>query len=246
MTNVKSEERIIFPLDVPNLVEARKYIRLLRDSVGLFKVGLELFVSEGPAVLQIITEESQAKVFLDMKFHDIPATVRAAQRAASRYNVEFVTVHCDEGKQLLEAMIEGSSEKTKALAVTVLTSLAEQDLRDIGISERFDMTGLVLHRAGLAKNAGCAGVVCSGLEIKAIRKRFGNDLIVVTPGVRPEWARRTILRDDQRRTTTPFEAIVNGADYIVVGRPIRNHPDPVEAARKIADEIEKATKAIST
>lgn len=232
-------ERIIFPLDFPSLKEAAKYIDLLKDSVGLFKVGLELFVSEGPQVLQAITDKTHAKIFLDLKFHDIPETVRGAQRAANMHGAEFITVHCEEGTKLLGAVVYNTTNITKVLGVTVLTSLSKQDIKEIGIkSELQDPLKLVLYRAELAKKAGCSGVVCSGKEVKAVKERFGKDFIVVVPGVRPSWSQ--VPNDDQARVTTPYEAIRDGADYIVVGRPIRYAKEPQGAAKKIADEIEKA------
>ncbi len=238
---MQPHERIIFPLDFPNAKEAKKYIELLKDHVGLFKVGLELFVSEGPAVLKTIANIAPTKVFLDMKFHDIPETVSAAQKAANVHGAEFITVHCDEGPRLLKAVVDTVSNGTKILAITVLTSLSEEDFKDIGISNDLqDPLKLVLHRAAMAKNANCSGVVCSGREVKAVKEKFGKDFIVVVPGIRPEWA--CVKDDDQSRITTPFNAIVGGADYIVVGRPIKTHHNPVEAAKKIEEEIAEGLK----
>lgn len=234
-------ERIIFPLDFPSFKEAEKYIQLLKDHVGLFKVGLELFVSEGPKVLQAIAKQSPAKVFLDMKFHDIPATVSGAQKAANVHGAQFITVFCDEGKRLLGAVVDSAQKGTKVLGITVLTSLSEEDLKDMGMCEVLqDPKKLVLHRAEIAKRAGCSGVVCSGNEVKAVKEKFGKDFIVVVPGIRPSWGH--IPNDDQARITTPFDAIINGADYIVVGRPIRCADDPLKATKRIVDEIEKALK----
>lgn len=236
-------EYIIFPLDFPNLKEAKKYIKLLKDQVGLFKVGLELFVSEGPEAIKAIIEETDAGVFLDMKFHDIPETVMGAQRAAQRHGVKFITVHCDEGSKLLRAAVDSAKMGTKVLAVTLLTSLSREDLKEIGIREDLqDPVKLVLHRAELAQRAGCSGVVCSGREVKAVKERLGKDFIVVVPGIRPSWTH--ISNDDQARIVTPYEAIKNGADYIVVGRPIRDAKDPQEAAKRVAEEIKEALKKI--
>lgn len=237
-------EQIIFPLDFPSLEKATKYIRLLKDHVGLFKVGLELFVSEGPQVMQAIAKESPAKVFLDMKFHDIPETVSGAQKAANVHGAKFITVYCDEGQRLLRAVVDSVRNGTKVLGITVLTSLLEEDLKDSGIREELqDPKKLVLHRTAIAKKAGCSGVVCSGNEVRAVKEKFGKDFIVVVPGIRPSWGQ--IQNDDQARISTPFNAIINGADYIVVGRPIRQAKDPVEAAKRIAAEIEKAHKELN-
>lgn len=234
-------ERIIFPLDVPALKEAVKYINLLKDHVGVFKVGLELFVSEGPKVLRYITKETHTKIFLDLKFHDIPETVSRAQRAANTLGANFITVHCAEGSSLLKAVVDSVESKISVLAITVLTSLSREDIIDAGIKEELqDPLKLALHRAEMAKKSGCAGVVCSGREVKAVKERFGRDFLVVVPGVRPAWSE--ISNDDQSRITTPYKAITNGADYIVVGRPIRDAKDPKDAAKKVADEIDRAIK----
>lgn len=235
------KDRIIFALDLPTAKEAVKYIDLLRDHVGVFKVGLELFVAEGPSVLDAVRERMGGKgIFLDMKFHDIPATVKGAMRSASALGAEFITVHCDEGRGLLKAVVEGNTGGTKVLGVTVLTSLSAEDMHEIGIDPKRYKTpaDLVLKRAQLARAAGCAGVVCSGQEASAVRKEFGEDFIIVTPGIRGP----NDPAGDQKRVATPYEAVMNGADYIVVGRPIRNAPDPVQAATVIAKEIEKALK----
>lgn len=150
----------------------------------------------------------------------------------------FFTVHCDEGKGLLKTAVE-SAGNVKILGVTVLTSISKDDLGDIGISEELrDPSKLVLHRAMIAKAAGCYGVVCSGEEVGAVKKEFGDTLIAVTPGIR--LAGEGVKNDDQKRIVTPYRAIYDGADYIVVGRPIKSSPDPVKTARDIAGEIEQA------
>ena len=237
MKNLPPEERIIFALDVPALDEAVRYARLLKDHVGLFKVGLELFVAGGPRVVKMVKEESSKGVFLDLKFHDIPATVRGACLSASRLGAEFMTVHCEGARGIREAL--GGLTGVKILGVTVLTSLSEEDFLDMGIDPGFRTTSeLVLHRAGVAKEAGLAGVVCSGLEAEAVKKRFGPDFTVVVPGIRLEKYKKGA--DDQKRVVTPYEAIKGGADYIVVGRPIKNAPDPRKTAEEIAREIEEA------
>ena len=237
----ESKDRIIFPLDFPDIDSARKYIEILRDNIGLFKVGLELFVKEGPSILSIIKKEGRAKIFLDLKFHDITETVKGAMKSANALGAEFITVHCDEGRRLLESAVESASGKTKVLGVTVLTSLSGESLKEIGMREEFqDPLKLVLHRARIAKSAGCAGVVCSGLEASFVRKEFGKDFIIVTPGIRPSWS--VIKNDDQQRIVTPSDAIKAGADYIVVGRPIRTAKDPVDAVKRIEKEIEEALR----
>ena len=231
---------LMFPLDVPTYEEAIRYVELLKDYVGIFKVGLELFVGVGPKVLEGIRERCDAGIFLDLKFHDIPATVKKAFMAASAYGVTFATVHCDEGKDLLRVVVDNNPSGTKILAVTVLTSLGTDNIRELGYRDRYinDITELVMLRAGIAKDAGCSGVVCSGLEVERVKAELGKDFIAVTPGIRPEWS--VVGKDDQKRIIPPYQAIKRGADHIVVGRPIRDAEKPAEAAAKVLSEIETA------
>jgi len=238
---MEPKDKIIFPLDFPDFNSALKYVEILKDRVGLFKVGLELFVKEGPAVLNAVAKAGKAKIFLDLKFHDIPETVKGAMKSVNDLGAEFVTVHCDEGRRLLETTVKAASGRTKVLAVTVLTSISRESLKEIGFREDLqDPLKLVLHRARIAKSAGCVGVVCSGHEASFIRKEFGKDFIVVTPGIRPSWS--VITNDDQQRIVTPSDAIKAGADYIVVGRPIRTAKDPADAVKRIEKEVEEALK----
>ena len=234
-----AKDRLIFPLDVPTAEEARKYVRLLGEHVGVFKVGLELFVSEGPAILDSIANLTNAGIFLDLKFHDIPATVQRAIRSGSCLRqASFLTVHCDPG--LLKVVVNEVSNNTKVLAVTVLTSLDTETLLSLGIRAELasEPSELVLNRATIANEAGCAGVVCSGQEAEVVKRNFGDNLIVVTPGIRPDWVE--VKKDDQKRIVTPYQAINCGADYIVVGRPIRAAADPVQAAARVVEEIQRA------
>ncbi len=237
----RPKDYLIFPLDVPTFEEAIHYVELLRDHVGLFKVGLELFVSVGLRILEAIRERGGAGIFLDLKFHDIPATVKGAFLAASAHGVAFTTVHCDEGRGLLRSVVENNPSGTRILAVTVLTSLESGDLKELGYMDRYvnDITELVMLRARMAKGAGCSGVVCSGLEVERVKAELGTDFLVVTPGIRPAWS--VVGKDDQKRIITPHEAIKRGADYIVVGRPIRTAKEPIEATKRVLDEIEMAT-----
>ncbi len=236
----RPKDYLIFPLDVPTYDEAIRYVELLKGHVGLFKVGLELFVSVGPKILRAITERSGSGIFLDLKFHDIPATVKNAFMAASTYGATFTTVHCDEGKGLLRSVVENNPSGTKILAVTVLTSLEGKDLKGLGYIDRYvnDLTELVMLKARMAKEAGCSGVVCSGLEVEKVKAELGKEFIAVTPGIRPTWS--LAGKDDQKRIITPYQAIKKGADYIVVGRPIRKAEKPIEAAERVLDEIEMA------
>jgi len=233
-----AKDTIIFPLDVPSLASARRYVELLADSVGMFKVGLELFIQSGPEIINFIKTSSPAGIFLDLKLHDIPATVGRAMARVADLGVDVATVHCGETPQMLEAAVAGSSGKVGVLGVTVLTSVSSADIDAAGFAKEFsaDMFKLVLKRAAMAKAAGCAGVVCSGQEVKMIKESLGKDFIAITPGIRPAWD--AVAQDDQQRITTPAQAIQNGSDYLVIGRPIRDAADPKEAALRIAEEIE--------
>lgn len=233
MNKPKGRERLIFPLDLPSYEEAERYVELLNGHVGIFKVGLELFVKSGEAILETIKKKSEAEIFLDLKFLDIPATVGRATGVADELGVKFLTVHCD---PCLKKAAENAPKGTKILGVTVLTSASADDLKTMGLTpELCDPKKLVMHRAKMAKAYGAAGIVCSGEEVEDIRKEFGKDFLTIVPGIRPTWS--VVKGDDQSRITTPAQAISRGADYIVVGRPIRDAADPAEAADRIAEEI---------
>ena len=234
------KDHIIFPLDVATIEEAKKYIGLLAERVGLFKVGLELFIRCGTEIIDFIHSQTAARVFLDLKLHDIPATVGRAMSRIADLGVAFATVHVGETRRMLEAAVEGSGGKVGILGVTVLTSVSAKDLESAGYRPGFydDIPQLVLQRAQQACEAGCAGVICSGQEAGPIKERFGQDFLAVTPGIRPAWTVNP--KEDQRRITTPAQAITAGADYLVIGRPIRDAEDPREAALRIAEEIENA------
>jgi len=231
---------IIFPLDLPDYDQAMHYVALLKEHVGLFKVGLELFISQGPKIVKSIREAGGAGIFLDLKLHDIPATVQRAFMAASKHGPEFVTVHCDEGGDTLKSVAENNPGGTRILAITVLTSLNQKNLFQLGYREEYaeDLSRLVLLKARTAKEAGCHGVVCSGQEVAMVKRELGSALIAVTPGIRPEWS--IVGQDDQKRIVTPKIAVERGADYIVVGRPIRDARDPADAAKRVANEIAAA------
>ena len=234
---MQPKDRLIFPLDVPHKAAAEKFIELLRGEVGLFKVGLELFMAEGPALLKFLAE-ARVDYFLDLKFHDIPATMLGAQARIMK-GAKLATVHIDQGRKM-RPTIMACKNGCKVLGVTILTHLGPDDLEAMGIAPDYahNPTKLVLLRAKLAQEAGCDGVVCAGTEARAVKDEFGPDFLVVCPAIRPLWA--AVPGDDQRRITTPAEAIQAGADYIVVGRPIRMAEKPAEAARKIVAEISGA------
>jgi orotidine-5'-phosphate decarboxylase len=229
------QNRLIFALDVPGKKEAKHYAKVLEGVVGCFKIGLELFISEGPDIVKMIQDQSAANIFLDLKLHDIPATVRGALRSAKKLGVRYITIHSTEGEEILETAQEVKGSGLEVLAVTVLTSTSASSLASLGIREDINAAALVLDRAIRAQNSGCAGVVCSGEEAKLVKSKCGGDFKIVVPGIRPEWAR--VLGDDQNRIATPSQAIEDGADMIVVGRPIRDANDPREAAQKIIEEI---------
>ena len=229
------QNRLIFALDVPGKKEAKHYAKVLEGVVGCFKIGLELFISEGPDIVKMIQDQSAANIFLDLKLHDIPATVRGALRSAKKLGVQYITIHSTEGEEILETAQEVKGSGLEVLAVTVLTSTSASSLASLGIREDINAAALVLDRATRAQNSGCAGVVCSGEEAKLVKSKCGGDFKIVVPGIRPEWAH--VLGDDQNRIATPSQAIEDGADMIVVGRPIRDANDPREAAQKIIEEI---------
>jgi orotidine-5'-phosphate decarboxylase len=233
-----AKDYIVFPLDVPSVKTAQHYVELLSESVGMFKVGLELFIRSGPEIIDFIKASGTTDVFLDLKLHDIPETVFRAMERIADLGIAFATVHCGETSRMLEAAVAGAKGRVGVLGVTVLTSVTSEDIKASGFREMFydDMRRLVVKRAAMAKAAGCTGIVCSGLEVKIIKEHFGRDFIAVTPGIRPEWD--VAEKHDQRRITTPARAVSDGSDYLVIGRPIRDAKDPKAAAVRIAQEID--------
>jgi orotidine-5'-phosphate decarboxylase len=233
----EARDYIIFPLDVATRSVAERLVRQLAGKVGLFKIGLELFIRSGPDLIRWIRTEGAAGIFLDLKLHDIPMTVARAMASIADLEVDLTTVHCGENPHMLEAAVAASQGRTKVLGVTVLTSVGTADLHQAGFTPALadDVEALVRRRAEAARAAGCAGVVCSGREAQSIKQALGTDFLAVTPGIRPAW--ESVGPDDQQRIITPAEAVRNGADYIVIGRPIRDAVDPVQAARRVADEI---------
>lgn len=228
------DDKLIVALDVDSEKKALKIVSALKSEVKFFKVGLELFSSCGPSVIAAIKKEG-CRIFLDLKLHDIPTTVAKTAVSLTRLGVDIINLHglggLDMMKKTGEAVTEEAKklkiDKPRVIAVTILTSMDENSLKKIGVFD--NMETQVLRLANLAKEAGLDGVVASPSEVKSIRKATGRDFLIVTPGVRPSWA----ATDDQKRVATPKEAIDNGADYIVVGRPITEAPDPLEAAKKI-------------
>lgn len=233
-------DRIIFPLDFDSLKQATPYIKALRRHVGLFKIGLPLFLQEGREVVSKVHRLAGNKVLLDLKLHDIPRTVKHAAtvlRGLSR-GVRFLTVHTCDGEAIVRAVVEGMGRKTAVLGVTVVTSVGDLAFRQAGSSRT--VADRVAGLSQLAQMAGCQGVICSGHEVDAVKRLCGERFLVVTPGIRPLWA--SVEADDQQRAMTPSEAISEGADYLVVGRPIYQDHDPVAAARRVAQEIEETLR----
>lgn len=227
--SINSRDRLIFALDVPDAAAARQLVEQLGDSVSFYKVGLELMAAGGYFELIEWLLKRNKKVFADLKLFDVPATVsRAVSLLASR-GITFLTVHGNQG--IMEAAAAAKGE-LKILAVTVLTSLDRGDLDDLGF--KCDVEALVLSRARRALEAGCDGVVASGLELPAMRRAIDSRLLVVTPGIRPVENRQS---DDQKRVVTVEQAFADGANYIVVGRPIRDAKDPRAAAEAIQQTI---------
>jgi orotidine-5'-phosphate decarboxylase len=227
---IAARERLIFALDVPDLTGAKKLVSRLGDAVHFYKIGLELATSPHYFELLRWLIEQDKKVFTDLKLYDIPATVGAAVRQLSKCGASFLTVHGD--RAIMAAAAAEKGEHLQVLAVTVLTSIAPQDLVDMGIT--MSVEDLALLRARQAVATGCDGVITSGLEAARLREALGTGPLIVTPGIRPADAARN---DDQRRVVSPTQAFRSGADYIVVGRPIRDAADPYQVAAAIQSEI---------
>jgi len=229
-------DRLIVALDVSSASEAQGLASSVGESAGAFKIGQQLFTAEGPALLRDLIASGR-KVFLDLKFHDIPNTVGAAVRSVAELGVTMLTVHAAGGAAMLRAAADAAAAapgRPLVLAVTVLTSLTDQDLQQTGISGR--VLNQVLRLAALARDNGCGGVVASAQEARELRRELGAGFAIVTPGVRPAGADQ----GDQARIVTPAQAISAGATYLVVGRPITASPDPAAAARGILEEIAAA------
>lgn len=229
MKMIPPRERLIFAMDVAEPQAARQLVETLGESVGFYKIGLELFMSGGYFELLDWLAARDKKIFVDLKFFDVPATVAAAVRQLRSRGVTFATVH---GNQSIMEAAAAAKGDVKVLAVTVLTSLDRGDLEDLGFT--CDVEKLVLSRARRALEAGCDGVVSSGLEAKMLRQFVDDRLIVVTPGIRPVENRPS---DDQKRVVTVEQAFTWGADYIVVGRPIRDAADPRKMAESMQADI---------
>ncbi len=231
-----AKDRLIVALDVPGATQALHLVASLGDSVSTFKIGKQLFTAAGPSLVREVVSSGR-KVFLDLKFHDIPNTVGSAVKSAAELGVSMLTVHASGGSKMLKAAAEAaaqSSAQPMVLAVTVLTSLTDADLQEIGVNG--NVLTQVLRLGALARAAGCGGLVASAREAGELRRELGEGFAIVTPGVRPAGA----AVGDQARVVTPGDAIAAGATHLVVGRPIIEAADPAKAAAEIVAEIEKA------
>jgi len=260
------KDYIIFALDVSSADEAEKYVKILNGKVGMFKIGLELFIKMGPDIIRRVKNLTDAGIFLDLKLHDISETVKRAMEQVAQLGVDLVTVHSSSSPKMLEMAVKGAAKSSGekgvcqskcysdagviksvdsevgVLGVTLLTDHDASVIESCGFKDIYvqDIQALVMKRAEMAYFAGCRGVVCSGQEVQLIKAKFGKDFLAVTPGIRPLWSidKGIDKGDDQKRITTPSMAVKAGADLIVVGRPIKRAKDPALAAEKIADEIE--------
>lgn len=229
-----AKEKIIVALDVPDMAAALRLVDELDGAISWVKLGLQLFTAEGPPVVRAM-KERRLKVFLDLKFHDIPNAAHEAVRSACALGADMTTIHLSGGSRMVQSAVEAAAgSHLLVLGVTVLTSLDDHQLREIGVVRTPE--GQVIELAGLAHRCGLRGVVCSPLEIGPLRSKFGDSLTIVTPGVRPSDS----PVDDQRRVMRPADAVRAGANYLVIGRPITAANSPREATRRIVDEISGA------
>ena len=240
MRNLTAKERLILAVDTSDVESAFDLYQRTRGHVGMYKIGLELFIAAGPPIVERLTQSGE-KVFLDLKLHDIPNTVKGAVRSALNMGVSLVTLHGLGGGAMLEAAVQALQSRTlspqgdsaRLLAVSILTHHELKDIQGIGLKGNIEESALQL--IDLAGRAGIDGCVCSQKEVKSVRAKMGDDFLIVCPGIRPTG----YPHGDQARAATPFEAIKDGADYLVVGRPIRMDPDPASVAQSIVEEIEQ-------
>ena len=228
-----ADQRIIVALDVSTATQLRELVKQISNTHCRVKIGKELFTSIGPVAIEIC-HEAGLEVFLDLKFHDIPNTCAKAVRAAARWGVWMTNVHCFGGTDMMLAareILEGEAHRPLLIGVTVLTSLSESGLQELAVSRNLESQ--VDHLAGLAYASGLDGVVCSAKETQRLRESFCSDFCLVTPGIRPSWS----AADDQTRIVTPRDAIANGSDYLVIGRPITASDRPEEAIARIVEEL---------
>jgi len=230
---VRARDRLIVALDVPTAREAQELVRKIGDAAGLYKVGLQLFTAEGPDFVRELVGSGR-KVFLDLKLHDIPNTVSHATKHAAALGASMLTIHGSGGAAMLRAASEAAAGRLTLLAVTVLTSMSDEDLQEVGVTGR--VIDQALRLATLARAQGFGGIVSSPREAAQLRKMLGDGFAIVTPGVRPAGSDL----NDQQRVATPGEAISAGATHVVVGRPITHAAEPAKAANDIVIELDRA------
>jgi orotidine-5'-phosphate decarboxylase len=229
-STISTRDRLIVALDFPTQSKALALVSALSGSVSIYKIGLQLYTAEGPEIVRDVAATG-AKVFLDLKLHDIPNTVAKAVAAVGELGVQMLTVHLSGGRAMLEAAVEAKSPNLSLLGVTVLTSATPETLRETGVNSEIEEQ--VLRLAKLGKKSGIDGLISSPHEVGILRERLGYQMTLVTPGIRPSWA----VANDQKRFTTPNEALKSGADYLVIGRPITADPDPLAAIERLLEEI---------
>jgi len=229
-STISTRDRLIVALDFPTKSKALALVSALSGSVSIYKIGLQLYTAEGPGIVRAVAETG-AKIFLDLKLHDIPNTVAKAVAAAGELGVQMLTVHLSGGRAMLEAAVKARSPNLSLLGVTILTSATPETLSETGVNSGIEEQ--VLRLAELGKKSGIDGLITSPHEVRILRERLGDQMKLITPGVRPSWA----APNDQKRFTTPHEALKNGADYLVIGRPITAAPDPRAAVERLLDEI---------
>lgn len=229
-STISTRDRLIVALDFPTQARALALVSVLSDSVSIYKIGLQLYTAEGPGIVRAVAATG-AKIFLDLKLHDIPNTVARAVAAAGELGVQMLTVHLSGGRAMLKAAVEARSPNLSLLGVTVLTSATPETLSETGVN--FGIEEQVLRLAELGRKSGIDGLITSPHEVRVLRERLGHQMKLITPGVRPSWAEA----NDQKRFTTPNEALQSGADYLVIGRPITAAPDPRAAIERLLGEI---------
>jgi orotidine-5'-phosphate decarboxylase len=236
---INAKDRLIIALDYSKTEEAKALVKKLGDAASHYKVGLELFLNSKGEMVEYLSELGK-KIFLDLKFHDIPNTTTMASIFAAKENVMMFNIHASGGRKMMSSVAKESkavNPNTLAIAVTVLTSMSQDEANEV-FDSKLSLSELVVNWARLAKESGMDGVVCSPWEAKMVKEINGKEFKTVCPGVRPRWA----AVNDQERIMTPKEAIINGCDFLVVGRPITKNENPVEAARMVLAKIEEGLK----
>ena len=229
-STISLQDRLIVALDFPTQSKALALVSVLSGSVSTYKIGLQLYTAEGPGIVRAVAATG-ARIFLDLKLYDIPNTVAKAVAAAGALGVQMLTVHLSGGRAMLEAAVEARPPGLSLLGVTVLTSATPETLSETGVNSGIEEQ--VLRLAELGQKSGIDGLITSPHEVRVLRERLGDQMKLVTPGVRPSWA----VANDQKRFTTPNEALNNGADYLVIGRPITADPNPRAAVERVFEEI---------